>query len=120
MTPEEAASHTASASYSWAKADIFSIAVAVVVSVFFLATRPKHRSAQGFVTLLGTGLSLGPLLLILLDPAVQYFGLGSYSWAAFLGLHSGDSLLELVIKEGRTILWWGSFVALIYVVKDLS
>jgi hypothetical protein len=119
VTPEEAASHAASAQYVWGKADTFSISVALVVCLFFLAVRRKHRSAQGFVTLLGTGLSLGPLLLILLDPVVQYFGLGTYSWAASIGLHPGDSLLELVIREGRAILWWGSGVALIYIVKDL-
>jgi len=46
-------------------------------------------------------MSLGPLLLIIFDPATQ-----------FLDIHK--SFLEIVMSEGRATLWWAAVVAALY------
>lgn len=68
--------------------------------------------------LLAAGLSLAPLLLILVDPLVQATGLSNGPIAESLGL-KGHSLLELVVGEGRAMLWWAAAVASVYVIRDL-
>ncbi len=74
-------------------------------SSVFLAVRRKHRTAQGATVVLASGISLGPLLLILADPFAAYPGFGS--------------LLKVVLAEGRATLWWAAAVAAIYVLRDL-
>jgi hypothetical protein len=54
---------------------------------------------------LGGGTSIGPLLLFILDPAVQ-----------LAGLHV--SLLKIAVEEGRVTLWVGSVVATLYILRD--
>ena len=71
-----------------------------------LAIQPRYRTAPGWVELLGTGLSLGTLLLVLLDPVRQVLGFDR-------------SLLAMALDEGRATLWWSAAVASIYLVKDL-
>lgn len=55
---------------------------------------------------LASGMSLGPLILIILDPLSATFGVTS-------------SLLEIVLSEGRATLWRAAVVAPLYVVRDL-
>jgi hypothetical protein len=118
LNQAEVVSHAVATSYAWGKGDLISIVFAVAVLVIFTAIRKKHRTGQGVTVLLAAGLSLGPLLLILLDPIVQVTGLSNGPIAESLGL-KGRSLLELVVGEGRTTLWWAAAVAAVYVIRDL-
>jgi hypothetical protein len=89
----------------WGIVDLISIGFGVVVLAVFLAARKKHRTAQGVAALLASGISLGPLFLILADPFAQLLG--------FRGL------LGAVLAEGRVTLWWAAAVATLHVVRDV-
>ncbi len=71
-----------------------------------LALNAGYRNAAGWGILLGTGLSLGTLLLVVIDPFRQLAGFT-------------DSLLTIALDEGRATLWWSAAIAIIYLVKDL-
>ena len=89
----------------WGTGDVVAVCVGVVYLPVGLRLVPARRTAEGAGLLLATGISLGPLLMILLDPFMQLLGLSI-------------SLLEVVIKEGRATLWWAA-VATIHLVKEL-
>ncbi|MCB8880954.1 hypothetical protein ACELLULO517_11975 [Acidisoma cellulosilytica] len=89
----------------WGIVDLLSIGIGVLVLMVFLATRKKCRTMQGVTALLASGISLGPLLLILADPFAQLLG--------FRGL------LEAALAQGRVTLWWAAAVATLYVVRGL-
>jgi hypothetical protein len=90
----------------WAEGDIISICCAIIYLPIGLKLNPAYRDPVGWTVLLGTGISLGTLLLVLIDPLRQMFGLGG-------------SLLAVALDEGRATLWWSAAVAIIYLVKDL-
>lgn len=89
----------------WGSVDLFSITLGVGIVIFFLLINKKHRDTQKIIVLLASGISLGPLLLILLDPLAQFLSYGS--------------LLAPVLAEGRATLWWAAAVATLYVLRDL-
>jgi hypothetical protein len=74
---------------------------------------PARRNAEGARILVATGISLGPLLMILIDPFVHLAGLHG------IQLLSGVHLLNIVIAEDRATLWWAALVATIYLLKEL-
>ena len=90
----------------WSTGDIVSICCAVLYVPFGLLVQPRYRVARGLIELLGTGLSLGMLLLVLLDPLRQLLGFNG-------------SLLAIALDEGRSTLWLSAAVASIYLVRDL-
>jgi hypothetical protein len=90
----------------WATGDLISIAVGLIVLLFGLCTNPRHRSVQAATVLLATGISLGPLILIIFDPFAQTIG---YT----------PRLLTIVLDEGRATLWWAAVVATLYLVRDI-
>jgi hypothetical protein len=79
----------------------------VLVLLSGLALTPKHRTVQAATVLLATGISLGPLLMIIIDPLAQAFGFQ-------------PRLLGLVLAEGRATLWWAAAVASLYLVRDIA
>jgi hypothetical protein len=74
---------------------------------------PARRTFDGFVVLLATGVSLAPLMMILVDPLVQKISSG------ILGVSHPVHLIGIVITEARITLWWAAAVAAAYLVKDL-
>lgn len=90
----------------WGTGDVVAICVGVSYLPIALWFLPARRTAEGAGLLLATGISLGPLLMILFDPFLQLTG-------------SGVSLLDIVVKEGRATLWWAAAVATIHLVKEL-
>lgn len=94
----------------WAVGDVVSICCALV----YLPGLASHRSGaecrlpqcSRLGILLGTGLSLGTLLLVVIDPFRQLAGFT-------------DLLLTIALDEGRATLWWSAAIAIIYLVKDL-
>jgi hypothetical protein len=90
----------------WGAGDLFSIATGLFVLTLCLCLRPAHRTIPAASVALANGLSLGPLLLIILDPIAQVTGLSG-------------SLLEIVLSQGRVTLWWAAVVASLYVSRDL-
>jgi hypothetical protein len=79
----------------------------VVVLILGLSIAPKHRTIQAATVLLATGISLGPLVLIIFDPIAQELGYGT-------------RLLSIVLSEGRATLWWAAAVASLYLVRDIA
>jgi hypothetical protein len=90
----------------WGEGDLISIAIGILVLVLGLIFVAKHRTVQAATVLLATGISLGPLLLIVLDPLAQELG---YS----------TRLLAIVLAEGRATLWWAASVASLYLIRDI-
>ncbi len=90
----------------WTVGDLIAVLTSVAYTPLELAIKPGLRNASGIVQLLGTGISLGTLLLVLLDPFRQ-----------MAGYHT--SLLQIALNEGRATLWVGAAVAVVYLVKDL-
>ena len=90
----------------WGAGDLFSILVGLVMLLLCLYLQPSRRNVPAATVVLASGMSLGPLLLIILDPIAQTSGLSG-------------SLLEIVLSEGRATLWWAAVVAALYVVRDL-
>ena len=91
---------------AWGAGDLFSIATGIIVLVLCLCLKPRHRTVPAASVALASGLSLGPLPLIILDPIAQAAGLSG-------------SLLEIVLSQGRVTLRWAAVVASLYVSRDL-
>ena len=90
----------------WGAGDLFSIFIGMAVLMVCLCLQPRHRSVPSATVILASGMSLGPLLLIAIDPITESLGLTG-------------SLLQLVLDEGRATLWWAAIVAGLYVIRDL-
>ncbi len=90
----------------WGAGDIVAICAAVIYLPLGLWLLPARRSAEGAGWLLATGISLGPLSMIVLDPFLQLAG-------------SKLSLLNIVMNEGRATLWWAAAVATMHLVSEL-
>jgi hypothetical protein len=91
----------------WGEGDLISIAIGVIVLMSGLIFAKKHRTVQAATVLLATGISLGPLLLILLDPVGQELGYET-------------RLLGIALQEGRATLWWAAAVAILNLVRDIA
>ena len=90
----------------WGAGDLFSICVGIAVLMACLCLQPRHRSVPAATVIIASGMSLGPLLLIAIDPITESLGLTG-------------SLLDVVLSEGRATLWWAAIVAALYVIRDL-
>jgi hypothetical protein len=90
----------------WGIGDLVSIATGLIVLGLCLCFRPRHRNIPDATVALASGMSLGPLLLIIFDPVTQLLG-------------TRTRFFEIVISEGRATLWWAAVVAALYVVRDL-
>jgi hypothetical protein len=90
----------------WGPGDLFSIFTGLVVLLFCLYWQPRHRTVPAATVILASGMSLGPLLLIALDPITESLGITG-------------SLLDVVLNEGRATLWRASIVTALCVVRDL-
>jgi hypothetical protein len=90
----------------WGEGDLISILIGLIVLIFGLMVAEKNRNVQSATVLLATGISLGPLLLIILDPLGQELGYRT-------------RLLTIVLSEGRATLWWAACVASLYLVQDI-
>jgi hypothetical protein len=88
----------------WGVGDLFSIGVGLLVLGVCLGFVPRHRNVRSVSAVLASGMSLGPLLLIILDPLAELLGVG---------------LLKIVLEQSRATLWWAAVVASLYVVRDL-
>jgi len=71
-----------------------------------VAVQPRYRYMGGVVELLGTGLSLGTMILVLVDPFRQMAGFAT-------------SLLAIVLDEGRSTFWLSAAVATGYLVSGV-
>ena len=90
----------------WGNGDLFSIAIGILVLIAGITIKQRRITIPLMISLLGTGISLGPLLLIICDPFSQYFG-----------FHV--KFLEIVLNEGRATLWWASAIAAIYLIRGI-
>ena len=90
----------------WSTGDVVEILTALAYVVVGLWLNKANRKFDRIAVLLGTGLSLGPLLLIVADPLLQVLGLEL-------------NLVQLVVLQARAVLWWGAAVAVLYIMKDL-
>src|ERR1700738_4424789 len=98
---------------AWGTGDTVSAAGGVIYLVLGLWRIPARRTFEGFVVLLATGVSLAPLMMILIDPLVQKVSSGIF------GVSHPVHLIEIVVTEARITLWWAAAVAAAYLVKDL-
>jgi hypothetical protein len=98
MTPNDAT--------PWGTGDLISIAIGIIVLLTGLLVAKKNRNVQAATVLLATGISLGPLLLIIADPLGQELGYNT-------------RLLSIVLTEGRATLWWAAAVATLYLLRDI-
>ncbi len=90
----------------WGAGVLISICLGLIVLIVGLAIAEKNRNVQSATVLLATGISLGPLLLIIFDPLGQELGFQT-------------RLLSIVLSEGRATLWWAACVASLYLVRDI-
>ena len=97
---------------AWGIADTVSAAGGVIYLFLGLWLIPARRTFDGFVVLLATGVSLAPLIMILIDPLFQKLS------TRFFGFEHPVYLLQIVVTEARITLWWAAFVAAAYLVKD--
>jgi len=88
---------------SWGRGDLYTLAIALPV---FVAGCVLHRKAikqstnhDVIVSLMGNSLACGPMLMIILDPAIKMF--------------SDVDLLTTVMEEARITLWFASFMAFV-------
>lgn len=97
----------------WANGDLYTLVIAAVV---FAASCYIHRTAlkrQGLdstemlVGMTASSLTVGPLLMILLDPLNKQFGIIDLDF------------LQTVVTEARVTLWFACFVALINTVVSI-
>jgi hypothetical protein len=89
----------------WGHGDFITILIAI--PVFFIACaihrRPllKGSNPDMIVGLMGSALTVGPLLMILADPFVKSFTTWQFD------------LLSTVVNEARVTLWLAAFIALV-------
>jgi predicted Kef-type K+ transport protein len=94
-------------SWDWSAADIVAIASAVTYTLVAVALKPDKRTLEDIGGHISVGISLGPLLMIVFDPVARLTGYFSVSW------------LELVLTEGRMVLWWAAAIATLRLVWPL-
>lgn len=93
---------------AWGRGDLYTLFVAVIVFAIGCFVHRAAIKAKGFdsVDMLGglmaSGLTVGPLLMIIADPFTKY-----------LGLFEGIDLLTTVMNEARVTLWFACFLALV-------
>lgn len=85
--------------------DLVSIGTAVLFLLLGLL-RPANRTPDRIVLFLANGLSFGAMVLVLLSPASQIFGMKA-------------NLLEIAVKEEKLILWWAAAVAAVNLIWTL-
>jgi hypothetical protein len=90
----------------WADGDIVSVVCAIIYLPVGLYLKPGYRTADRCGLLLAAGISLGTLMLVLVDPLRQ---VADFS----------RSLLAIALDQRRATLWWSAVFAVIYLVKDL-
>ncbi len=90
----------------WTSGDLVSVVSAVLYLLLGLAVQPRYRDSSDLLELLGTGLSLGTMLLVLLDPFRQMAGFTT-------------SLLAIALDEERATLWLSAAVATTFLVRGL-
>ena len=91
---------------TWGTVDLFAICTGVMALLCGIAFNSQRRNIPQATVLLATGISLGPLLLIVIDPLAQYLGYP-------------NRLIALVLSEGRATLWWACSVAVLYLLRDI-
>jgi hypothetical protein len=96
----------------WGTGDTVAVAGGIIYLILGLCRLPARRTFDGFVVLLATGVSLAPLVMILIDPLFQ-----NISTRVF-GIQHPTHLIEIVVTEARITLWWASAVAAAYLVKE--
>jgi hypothetical protein len=97
------------ASLPWGHGDTYTLAIAVPIFVVGCVLHRKSLLKGGvggansdlIVGLMGSAITVGPLAMILVDPAVK-------------SLTNWDiDLLDVVINEARVTLWLAAFIALV-------
>jgi len=89
----------------WGVGDLYTLAIGACIFAFSCFLHRKsikkagHNAGPLITELMGLSLSIGPLLMILLDPLVKII--------PFVRL----DLLNVVISESRITLWFSAFVA---------
>lgn len=96
----------------WNVTDLFALASAVVFTSISLAVKPASRTKWGFVSTFGTTLALGPLLMMLCDPAATLAY--QFHWIA-----RDPEILAHVVNEARVVLVWSALISIIYICADL-
>ena len=92
----------------WSTGDLYTLGIAVVVFLLGCCLHSRAIRAQGtgctdiVVGLMASGLTVGPLLMIVLDPLNK----------GLFRVLSVD-MLGLVMNEARTSLWFACFLALV-------
>jgi len=90
---------------AWGVGDLYTLAIGTVIFTMACAYHRKsikkasHNPGPLVTELMGLSLSIGPLLMILLDPLVKVI--------PFVTL----DLLDVVIRESRITIWFSAFVA---------
>jgi hypothetical protein len=97
------------ASLPWGHGDAYTLAIAVPVFVIgcvihrkpLMANRAGVANSDLLIGLMGSAITIGPLAMILADPAVKLLT----TWDI--------DLLDMVVKEARVTLWLAAFIALL-------
>jgi hypothetical protein len=99
--------------FTWGRGEIASIFIALVLCILGVAWHYKHIRRRDTDTtavlggLFGNALSVGPLLMIVLDPVHQVI-------AATTGFELVEGgLLNLMMVEGKTTLYLAAVIALV-------
>lgn len=93
------------AAIPWGHGDVYTIIIALPIFVTGALVhwksifKPHHSDL--LVSLMGSALTVGPLLMILVDPLIKTFT----DWKI--------DLLSIVMNEGRITLWLAAFIALV-------
>lgn len=91
----------------WGNGELISLVFGVIFVFVGMLLHRKELSRDRVFGLAANGLTMGPLLMIVLDPLNKYIGVVDMD------------LLQAAISEARLTLWWAALVAAVNMVLTL-
>ena len=91
----------------WENGELISLVFGVIFVFVGMLLHRKELSRDKVFGLAANGLTMGPLLMIVLDPLNKYIGAVDMD------------LLQAAISEARLTLWWAALVAAVNMVLTL-
>jgi hypothetical protein len=91
----------------WGNGELISLVFGVIFVFVGMLLHRRELSRDKVFGLAANGLTMGPLLMIVLDPLNKYIGVVDMD------------LLQAAISEARLTLWWAALVAAVNMVLTL-
>ncbi|NUB24314.1 hypothetical protein [Azospirillum brasilense] len=93
--------------FVWGKGELISIGFGIIFILAGSAINRKGLDVERLTTFMSNGIAFGPLVMIAVDPANQWWQLASID------------LFKVAMSEARVTMWWAAVMASFYMLRTL-